>query len=235
MDGERRRHVRNGDRDAGRRGAAGQRVDGGGADGESDVGGGERRRHVRNGDGGATGDSATEGTDYATVNDLTLTIDAGQPSGTATFTLTLTNDTLGEGDETISVTGTTTVPGLSVSGTELTITDDDSASTEVELTVSLTSVEENARRHVRNGDVGDAGRRGADGCHDRNRVGGRNSGFGNGGHGLHHGERPDADHRHGSDVGGTATFTLTPTNDTLGEGDETISVAGTTTGTGLTP
>ena len=40
--------------------------------------------------------------------------------------------------------GTTTVPGLSVSGTELTITDDDSVSTEVELTVSLSSVEENA-------------------------------------------------------------------------------------------
>ena len=93
---------------------------------------------------GATGDSATEGTDYATVNDLTLTIDAGQPSGTATFTLTLTNDTLGEGAETVSVTGRTTVPGLSVSGTELMITDDDSASTEVELSVSLRSVAENA-------------------------------------------------------------------------------------------
>ena len=93
---------------------------------------------------GATADSATEGTDYATVNDLTLTIDAGQPSGTATFTLTLTNDTLGEGDETVTVTGRTTVSGLSVSGTELTIADDDSASTEVELSVSLRSVSENA-------------------------------------------------------------------------------------------
>ena len=60
---------------------------------------------------GAAIDTATEGTDYTTVNDLTLTISAEQTSGTATFTLTPDNDTLGDGDETISVTGTTTAAG----------------------------------------------------------------------------------------------------------------------------
>ena len=36
---------------------------------------------------GAGGDSATEGTDYTTVNDFTLTIGAGQMKGTRTFNL----------------------------------------------------------------------------------------------------------------------------------------------------
>ena len=58
---------------------------------------------------GASGDSATEGTDYATVADLTVTIPSGSTSATGTFTLTPTDDSLGEGDETVSVTGTTTV------------------------------------------------------------------------------------------------------------------------------
>ena len=181
---------------------------------------------------GATADSATEGTDYTTVNDLTLTIGTGQTSGTATFTLTPTNDTLGEGDETISVAGTTTVPGLTVTGTELTITDDDSASTEVELTVSLTSVEENAAGTsvtvtgtldggarteattvtVSVGATADSATEGT----DYTTVNDLTLTIGTG------------------QTSGTATFTLTPTNDTLGEGDETISVAGTTTVPGLT-
>ena len=93
---------------------------------------------------GASTDSATEGTDYTTVEDFTLTIDGGQTSGTATFTLTPRNDTLGEGAEQISVGGTTTAAGLTVTGTELTIIDDDSASTEVALSVRPRSVAEDA-------------------------------------------------------------------------------------------
>ena len=74
---------------------------------------------------GSSGDTATEGTDYATVADLTLTIDAGETLGTASFTLTPTDDDVGEGDETLSVTGTTTATDLSVTGTTVTIVDDD--------------------------------------------------------------------------------------------------------------
>ena len=55
---------------------------------------------------GADGDSAVEGTDYETVNALTIVIPAGAASGMATFTLTPTNDQLVESTETISVTGT---------------------------------------------------------------------------------------------------------------------------------
>ena len=61
---------------------------------------------------GVTGDAATQGTDYATVLDFPLTIDAGQASGTATFTLTPVGDDLDEEDEALTVAGTTMVPNL---------------------------------------------------------------------------------------------------------------------------
>ena len=74
---------------------------------------------------GEATDTATEGTDYASVSDLTLTITADQTSGTAMFTLTPTNDTMGERGETISVSGSTSVTGLSVTETTIAIIDDD--------------------------------------------------------------------------------------------------------------
>ena len=54
-----------------------------------------------------------------------VTIAAGTTSGTATFTLTPTNDTWVEGDETISVDGTAT--GLTVNGASVTLTLDKTA------------------------------------------------------------------------------------------------------------
>ena len=180
---------------------------------------------------GAAGDEAVEGTDYATVNDLTLTIDAGQSSGTATFTLTPTNDTLGEGGEQVSVTGSTTVSGLSVSGTELTITDDDSASTEVELTAGPRSVAENGGGTVVTvtGTLDGAARTGSTtvtvtvGATADSATAGTDYARVN-------------DFTLTIDAGqrsGTATFTLTPTNDTLGEGGEQVSVTGSTPVSGL--
>ena len=72
---------------------------------------------------GASGDSADSGTDYAAVSDFTVTITAGQTSGTGTFTLTPTDDTEIEGDEAITVAGAST--GLTVNGTSVTLEDDD--------------------------------------------------------------------------------------------------------------
>ena len=83
---------------------------------------------------GATGDAATEGTDYAAVSDLTLTIDAGQTSGTATFTLTPADDDVDEGDKAIAVEGTAAASGLTVSGTMVTIGEDDGRGVEVSAT-----------------------------------------------------------------------------------------------------
>ena len=74
---------------------------------------------------GSGSDSAAEGTDYLAVSDFTLTITAGQNSGTATFTLTPDDDDIDEANESLTVDGSTTVTGLSVSGTGITIADDD--------------------------------------------------------------------------------------------------------------
>ena len=181
---------------------------------------------------GAGTDTATEGTDYTTVNDLTLTINAEQTSGTATFTLTPDNDTLGDGDETISVTGTTTAQGLTVTGTELTITDDDRVSTEVELSVSLTSVAEDAAGTsvTVTGTLDSAARTEATSVTVS--IG---AGTDTATEGTDYTTVNDLTLTIGTgQTSGTATFTLTPDNDTLGEGDEKISVTGTTTATGLT-
>ena len=74
--------------------------------------------------GGGTS-TATSGTDFATVNDFTVTIAAGTLSQTATFTLEPTDDDVDENDETVEVSGTSTVPTFSVIGTAVNILDDD--------------------------------------------------------------------------------------------------------------
>ena len=89
---------------------------------------------------GTPGDTATQGTDYATVADRALTIDAGLTRGTATFTLTPVDDDLDERDEALTVAGTTTVPNLDVARTTVTIADDDTRG--VELTPTTLTVPE---------------------------------------------------------------------------------------------
>ena len=74
---------------------------------------------------GASDDAAAEGTDYAAVNDLSLTIPTGQASGTATFTLTAMDDVIDEPDEAVSITGTSQDAGFEVIGTTLAIADND--------------------------------------------------------------------------------------------------------------
>ena len=72
---------------------------------------------------GAIGDSAVAGTDYAPVPAFDVTIAAGGTSGSATFTLTPTDDTLVEGDERIKVSGTHL--DLTVVPDRVTLADDD--------------------------------------------------------------------------------------------------------------
>ena len=85
--------------------------------------------------------TATSGTDFAAVAGFTITIAANSQSNTGTFTLTPTQDTVDEPDETVKVDGTTTVPGFAVTGTTLGITDDDASPT-VTLSLSDTSIAE---------------------------------------------------------------------------------------------
>ena len=69
--------------------------------------------------------TAAPGADYAAVSDFEVTIPAGRGSGAGTFTLTPVNDSVVEGNETIGVSGS--AAGLTVNGTDLTLTDGDSA------------------------------------------------------------------------------------------------------------
>ena len=78
---------------------------------------------------GASGDTATEGTDYTDVGDLTLTIPEGQTSATVDFTLTPANDDIDEADEAVTIDGT--VQSLTVTPATVTITDNDTRGVEV--------------------------------------------------------------------------------------------------------
>ena len=68
-----------------------------------------------------------------------MTIAEGSTSGTGTFTLTPADDELGEGDEGITIGGTSALP---VAGTSLVLTDDDAVSTGVTLSVAPESAAE---------------------------------------------------------------------------------------------
>ena len=80
--------------------------------------------------GGVPGDTAAEGTDYATVDDFTLTIPVGDETADGTFNLSTTYDEVAGGTgKTLSVLGT--LSGVTVTGTELTITDADTTTVSV--------------------------------------------------------------------------------------------------------
>ena len=93
---------------------------------------------------GAGTDTATEGSDYTAVGALTLTIPAYSTSGTVSFTLTPANDRIDEPGESLTVSGSTTAAGLTVTppgGLGLDILDNDAAPTLV-LSVSASTIDE---------------------------------------------------------------------------------------------
>ena len=169
--------------------------------------------------------TATSGTDYAAISNFDVTITKGTTSGTATFTLTPTDDSLIEGSETIGVAGTAT--GLTVNGADLTLTDDDTAP-EVNLSLSPSSVSEGAS--ATQVTLTAAFSNGSTYAADKTvtvTVGG--SGTATFGTDYAAVSNFDVTITKGT-TSGTATFTLTPTDDSLIEGSETIGVAGTVTG-----
>ena len=175
---------------------------------------------------GAAGDAAASGTDYQAVSDFVLTIAPEALSGEATFTLTPVDDGVAEGDEAITVSGSAS--GLTVEPAELTLEDDDEASTSVELSVSPGSVSEDGGAQqiavtaaldgaarpeatsvtVSVGAAGDAAASGTDYQAVSDFVLTIPEGF----------------------VSGEATFTLTPVDDGVAEGDEAITVRGSASG-----
>ena len=76
---------------------------------------------------GGTGSTATSGTDYALVSSISITIPAGAASATGTFNLEPTDDTDDEGDETISVVGTS--GNITITPATITVNDNDGTAT----------------------------------------------------------------------------------------------------------
>ena len=85
-----------------------------------------------------TGGTATSATDYPAISDFTVTILAGQTSGTAQLSFDPSGDNLAEGDETVILTGG--VSGLTSGTATLTITDDDAAPTAVMLSLNPAAI-----------------------------------------------------------------------------------------------
>ena len=169
--------------------------------------------------GGAT---ATAGTDFATVSDFTLTINANATRGSTTFSLTPTDDDMYEGAETLTVSGTT--DGLTVDATTITITDNDAAPTKVILSVDPATVSEGASGTpiTVTGTLDGSARTSATSVTVS--VGGATATAG-------------TDFATVSDftltinanaTRGSTTFSLTPTDDDMYEGAETLTVSGTT-------
>ncbi len=87
-------------------------------------------------------DTATAGEDYQAAT-ATLTIPAGEMSATAAMTLTVLDDSVVEGNETLEVTGT--VPGtITVRPAEVVIEDDDQDPTSISLLVTAPPINESS-------------------------------------------------------------------------------------------
>ena len=139
---------------------------------------------------GASGDSAVEGTDYETVADLTLTIDAGETSAETTFRLEPTNNDAVEGAKTITVDGSASGPRRALGRS-----DPERRRRGVDDSDADAGPPRGPRERGQPRGAGDrdAGRRGAhdgDGRDGEGRIGG---GLGAGGHGLRRSPRAGAD------------------------------------------
>ena len=79
---------------------------------------------------GTLAGTATKDTDYTVTSLASIAIPANSSTGTGSLTITPTDDTVVEGDETITIPGTTTTQvGLSVTAATVTLTDDDKSTT----------------------------------------------------------------------------------------------------------
>ena len=165
-------------------------------------------------------------TDYS-LNDykLNVVIGANSKKGQSTFNLIPLQDNMVEGSETIGLSGRTT--GHSVTGTTLTLTDDDAAP-EVDLSLSSSSVSEGTSKAT----VTVTAAFSSSVTYAANKtVTVSVGGSGTATSGTDYTAVSDFDITISKgDTSGTGSFTLTPTEDQVFEGDETVVVSGTSTG-----
>ena len=168
------------------------------------------------------GSGTASAVDFAAVSDFDITIAAGAVSKSETFTLSPTDDSVDETDETITVSGTST--GLTVNQDTITLSDDDAAPTSITLSVNDNSVaEDDGATTITVTATVDGTTRFVDDTTVKVSVGGSGTAtavdfasVSNFNIEIAAGEQSK-----------TGTFTLTPTNDTADETDETITVSGT--------
>ena len=183
-------------------------------------------------------DSATEGTDYTNVADVTLTIPAGDQDVEHTFTLTPTDDAFNEASETISFDATIT--GVTVAGASITLTSEDAAPA-ITLTVDADKDTDNVQTSL----AEDGGVKTVrvtatlDGTTRLEEAADLTLAVGKDGdsavEGTDYSTVADRTITIGAGIASvTDDFTLTPTNDNLYEGSETISLDGTLTGVTVT-
>ena len=171
------------------------------------------------------GGSATSGTDYTAVENFKLTIAATESSGTGTFTLTPTQDSISEDDETIDVTGT--AGGFTVTQAEMTLTDDETAPGTIALTTAPSSVAEDDSATEVTVTATLGGSVTLSGATEVTvSVGGGSATSGTDYTAVENFKLTIA----ATESSGTGTFTLTPTQDSISEDDETIDVTGAASG-----
>ena len=163
--------------------------------------------------------TATAGVDYARVADLEITIPKGQTSATETFTLTPINDTVVEGNETITLNAS--VPGYPVEPGTVTILDDDIPAFSLAVQPARLGETDGATPLAVTATTGNVTF--PDAVTIAVRVGG-----GTASEGADYAEVADFDITIPAGLtSATETFILTPVEDALVEGDETIDVGGT--------
>ena len=179
---------------------------------------------------GADADSAEKGTDYTTVEQQSITINAGAASGYVDFKLTPTDDTLHEGSETISLEGT--LADVTVTDATITLTDDDATPSGITLSVSPVTVEEGAgETEITVTATVNGTTRYVDAKTVVVSVGGGTATSGTDYDAVSNFDIIIA----AGDASKTGTFDLTPTQDDLHEGSETINVSGTSDSLTITP
>ena len=196
---------------------------------------------------GAGAGTATSGTDYTAITAKNLTILAGATTGSVDFTVTPDNDVINEGDETIVFGGT--LSGFKVAPATLTITDNDGTSDKVNITVDTVKDVEGGPTTIGNqtaigeedGETTVTIRAAVNKGASTSAITVNLSYSGDG----TAGEPGDGDYTSdpmslgtitipANETFVTTTVKITPVNDTVYEGDETIIIGGTTTASGIT-
>ena len=167
------------------------------------------------------GSGTATAVDFAAVSDFDITIAADAASGASDFTLTPTDDVVDETNETVTVSGSS--GSLTVNSATITLTDDDAVPTSITLTVDDDGVgEDDGATLITVTATVDGTTRFAEATTVTVSVAGSGTASA-----VDFAAVSDFDITIAAEAASkTGTFTLTPTDDSVDETDETITVSG---------